>query len=401
MRNLSLFRIIFFYLAIGIAFLLIGNSFIELPFLEPMYRTAERFHVFKDLFFLITAAIIIYFSVRIYQKNHETSQLNYQKLFNGCPLPMYIMATESLKILAVNDAMIKLYGYTEAEFVKMTTLDIRPEEERPRILEFLKDCKGLSTSGTWIHLKKNGDLFYVEVTFHALPLAREDTYLVMITDIDKSLNDERKINDLLHLYETVNKATHDVIWDYDLKADKLSWMQGYDEIYGYTNNVLLNNFWAMPKVHEEDRLWVIEAFRNIVTEKQKQWFIEYRYKCADGSSKHVRDRGYMIFDANDNPVRMIGALQDIDKQKRYEEQLLNQNDQLKEIAWLNSHQVRRPLSNIMGLINLIKDPENRREDILQFVELLAQSSAELDNAVILINKQTMEDRNVDFQKDIV
>ena len=401
MKNLSLFKIIVFYLAIGIAVCLIWDCFIDLVLFKIIDKNGLKFNLFKEFFFLAAAAFTIYFSVRIYQKNNVTSQLNYQKLFNVCPLPMYIMAKGSLKILAVNQAMIKLYGYTEKEFIAMTALDIRPEEERARVKEFLELYgETVTDSGTWLHKKKSGDLFYVEVTFQTLPLSKEDTYLVMITDIDKSLSDERKLSDLLHLYETVNKATHDVIWDYDLIADKLNWMQGYDEVYGYTELIGLNNFWVMPKVYVDDRAATIASFRKILEEKQKDWFIEYRYTCANGNVKYVRDRGYMIFDKCGNPVRMIGALQDIDKQKKYEDQLLNQNEQLKEIAWLNSHQVRRPLSNIMGLINLIKDAENKREDLVEFIDLLIQSSRELDTAIILINQQTVDGKSVDFQKNV-
>lgn len=402
MRKLSLFKIIVFYLAMGAAIIFVSNSFIVLSFLKMADKTGLKFNLIKEFLFLITAAVFTYFSIRFYKKNYEDTRLNYQKIFINCPLPMYIMDRGNYKILAVNEAMCRLYGYSEQEFIRMDTFDIRPPDEHKRMLEYLERCTGGETeSGIWKHLKKNGDVFYVNVNFHTIPLLKENAYLVMITDIDKSLSDERRINDLLHLYETVNKATHDVIWDYDLLADRLNWMQGYHEIYGYKDNVGLTNFWEMPKVHGDDRPLIVAAFRKILAEKQKEWFMEYKYFCADGGVKYVRDRGYMIFDEAGEPVRMIGALQDIDKQKNYEQQLLSQNDQLKEIAWLNSHQVRRPLSNIMGLISLIKEPSNAQEEILQFVDLLAVSAKELDNAVILINRQTMEGTEIEVEKDVV
>lgn len=401
MKSLPLFKIVVFYLVIGLAVVLICSSFSD--FYRPaLFNQSESdFHLFKELFFLTTGALIIYFSVRSYQKSNETTHLNYQKLFKGCPLPMYIMTENGFRILAANEAMVKLYGYTEEEFVKLTALDIRPDSEKDRIKEFLDNYDGSRTeSGTWLHLKKNGETFYVQVTLHTLALSIEDTYLVMITDIDKSVSDERKINDLIHLYETVNKATHDVIWDYDLIADRLSWMQGYDEIYGYPSDFGADSFWEMQEIHPDNRPEAIAAYRKILSNKEKDWLIEYKYICADGSLKYVRDRGFMIFDERGEPVRMIGALQDIDKQKKYEEQLLTQNRQLKEIAWLNSHTVRRPLSNIMGLISLIKDLGNKEENILQFIELLAESSKELDNAVALINLQTAGREIAEFYKDI-
>lgn len=365
MKNLSLFKIIVFYANPGINIL--------------------------EIVFLLFSAILIYFAIRFYLKRPQNTDLNYQALFNGSPLPMYVMAKSTLKILAVNDAMTKLYGYTSNEFLTMTAFDIRPQEERKRISDFLIEYGELiNDSGVWLHKKKNGDCFYAQITFHSVPFTKQDAYMVMVVDIDKSITDEKRINDLVHLYETVNKATNDVIWDYDLVKDKLNWMQGYKEIYGYDKESSQNSFWAMKKIHPDDRSRVQLAFKVVLDQKSKDWFAEYRYLCADGTIKYVRDRGYVIFDLNGEPVRMIGALQDIDKQKKYEQQLLSQNEQLKEIAWINSHEVRRPLSNILGLISLIKDSSNKPEDVLQLIDLLSLSSEELDKAVIMVNRQTMK-----------
>jgi PAS domain S-box-containing protein len=318
---------------------------------------------------------------------------NYQQLFIGSPLPMYVMTKDTLQFLAVNDAMVKLYGYTEAEFLTMTAFDIRPEEERERVKEFLDEFgEHTNESGRWLHQKKNGDKFFVQITFHYVPSIKKGAYLVMITDIDKSLNDEKRINDLLHLYETVNKTTNDVIWDYQITTDKLTWMQGYFETFGYTKESSPNSFWAMQKIHEDDRDRVQEEFKQVLESRGKDWLSEYRYICADGAVKFVRDRGYMIFDQQAEPVRMIGALQDIDKQKRFEQQLLSQNERLKEIAWIHSHQVRRPLSNILGLIELIRAAAVEDSELAELIGLLAVSSKELDDAVILINREAMEEK---------
>jgi PAS domain S-box-containing protein len=391
MKNLSLFKIAVFYLMLGITALLIIESIIELSSISSIDIKIRKLFLYKDLLFLIVAAVIIYFSVGFYKKIHLTTELNYQQLFNGSPLPMYVMTKDTLKFLAVNDAMVKLYGYKEQEFLRMSAFDIRPKEERMRVKDFLDKFGELTNeSGRWLHQKKNGDCFYVQITFHYVPLIGQGAYLVMITDIDKSISDEKKISDLLHLYETVNKATNDVIWDYNLISDELTWMQGYFETYGYSKESSPNTFWAMQKIHPDDREHVQEAFKSVLADKRKDWSAEYRYMCADGSLKYIRDRGYVIFDAAGEPVRMIGAMQDIDKQKKFEQQLLSQNEQLKEIAWINSHQVRRPLSNILGLISLIRASAFQDDDMRQLIELLAVSSKELNDAVVLINRQTME-----------
>lgn len=400
MKNLSLLKIIVFYLSLGATALLIGHGLIDWTSIVVKHDPLLNFHVLLDLVFMVIGAVIIFFTIRFYQKNQEATELNYQRLFNTSPLPIYVMVKGSFKILSVNAAMTKLYGYTLQEFSQMTTLDIRPEEEHERIRDFMNHCGETDPeSEIWLHRKKNGECFYVKTTFHRIPLLKEGAYLVMVVDIDKSIKDEKKINDLLHLYETVSHATNDVIWDYDFVSDQLKWMQGYNETYGYPKDSSPDIFRAMQKIHPDDRFSVMESFNKIFTDKQKYFFAEYRYRCADGSFKYIRDRGYAIFDQCGEPVRMIGAMQDIDKQKKYEQQLLSQNDQLKEIAWLNSHQVRRPLSNMLALISLIKDAPGN-EDVLELIDFLAVSSKELDDAVIMINKQTMEGKAARLSEDV-
>jgi PAS domain-containing protein len=48
--------------------------------------------------------------------------------------------------------------------------------------------------------------------------------------------------------------------------------------------------------------------------KKKEWQDEYRFKCADNTYKYVLDR-VLLKDEN-SEVRMIGAIQDITKQKK-------------------------------------------------------------------------------------
>lgn len=52
----------------------------------------------------------------------------YRALFERHPLPMAVFDEETLKFLSVNEASVRTYGYSEAEFLQMTVRDIRPPE---------------------------------------------------------------------------------------------------------------------------------------------------------------------------------------------------------------------------------------------------------------------------------
>ncbi len=54
----------------------------------------------------------------------------FRLLFEGNPVPMWLFDPETLKFLAVNDAAVVHYGYDRELFLKMTLLDIVPQEDR-------------------------------------------------------------------------------------------------------------------------------------------------------------------------------------------------------------------------------------------------------------------------------
>lgn len=89
---------------------------------------------------------------------------------------------------------------------------------------------------------------------------------------------------------------------------------------------------------------------------------------------------------------LVAALSEAKKElklrKKSEEELRIKNEQLTEIAFLQSHIVRKPIANVLGIVNLInkespQDPEN--------IELILQLEfvvGELDAAVCEIVKNT-------------
>jgi PAS domain S-box-containing protein len=65
-----------------------------------------------------------------------------------------------------------------------------------------------------------------------------------------------------------------------------------------------------------------------------------------------------------------------------------QNEQLKEIAWTQSHIVRAPLSRMMGIINLFDEGIVHESEVKEFLHYLKQSGIELDEIIRDIVKKT-------------
>ena len=57
----------------------------------------------------------------------------------------------------------------------------------------------------------------------------------------------------------------------------------------------------------------------------------------------------------------------------------NQNEKLKDIAWIQSHIVRAPLTNIIGLLKIINETNAVTDE--ELLSYLNQSVEELENSI--------------------
>lgn len=123
-------------------------------------------------------------------------------------------------------------------------------------------------------------------------------------------------------YNIVSKATSDIIWDWEIEGDKIKWNKGIEEIFGYKENEIGNSStWWFKNIHPEDSIKMSVKLYSFIEQKTEKWQDQYRFKCANGSYKYVLDRGFILKDENEKVYRMIGAIQDITKQKEEEQRL--------------------------------------------------------------------------------
>lgn len=69
------------------------------------------------------------------------------------------------------------------------------------------------------------------------------------------------------------------------------------------------------------------------------------------------------------------------------------NERLKEFAFMNSHKIRRPLSNLLGLVSLLQEEGNSPEETQDLIAMTEKSALELDDIIFEINHQLREDKS--------
>jgi PAS domain S-box-containing protein len=125
-----------------------------------------------------------------------SSEQKYKLLFNQSLIPKLIFDADTLLFVEVNDAAIKQYGYSREEFLTLQILDLRPIEDRPSLLEVIEEYRDQYNAvytSMHRHMKKSGELFYVQIEAILIKLPTGVHSLVIATDMTEKLQMQQRI----------------------------------------------------------------------------------------------------------------------------------------------------------------------------------------------------------------
>ena len=124
------------------------------------------------------------------QAAERAAQANYRLMFENSPEIMFVFDPKSLRVLEVNDAAIRQYGYPRQKFLEMSLEQLWPPEDIERNRQAV--AQNLPATGILAvrHRKQNGALFDAEVRAHAIPFDGREGRLVLLTDVTERLHAE-------------------------------------------------------------------------------------------------------------------------------------------------------------------------------------------------------------------
>ena len=186
-------KIVILYLLVSISWILVSDYLVSvLSFIAD--TNSNVFQTGKGLFFVLVTGWLLRLAIKKQQRVLLRYGDQYKSLFHSNPNPLWIYDLNTLKFLEVNDAAIRIYGYSRDEFKSITILDIRPKEDGQRVK---KSVNGLSdnyhVSGHWRHIKKNGKGLTVSITSHKIQFDKRECVMVMALDITLRLQQEAKL----------------------------------------------------------------------------------------------------------------------------------------------------------------------------------------------------------------
>jgi len=123
----------------------------------------------------------------------EEGEAKFRYLFLHSPMPMWVYAVDTRRILEVNDAAVAAYGYPREEFLGLTLYDLRPAEDAERLDRYIDDKKmnGLY-AGEWRHRYRDGRIAEVDVYLHDIEFDGQAARLSLMMDVTERNRMERE-----------------------------------------------------------------------------------------------------------------------------------------------------------------------------------------------------------------
>ena len=280
--------------------------------------------------------------------------------------------------------------------------NVHPEDVE-RAEKSLNDCLQDANSNYWTEEYRylKNDKTYASVIDKGYIVRNSEKKAIRVVGALQDITEIKKNQDQLKQSQEnyKNMFTHNPtpMWTYDLKTHCFTMVNDAAlELYGYTRNeFLMLNLFSIRVKEEHEKLR--EMLKIVELQQSKKFTNEWTHLKKNGSK--------IIVDVVSHPVLIYGrrsrlvAIHDVTEKKKARQEILDQNQRLKEIAQISSHETRKPLASILGLVSIFdkKNPGSPlNKEIIQYLEI---SASELDKVIHSIVKKTWLEASASSETD--
>lgn len=308
---------------------------------------------FEDTWGRVLLSIVDITTRKQAEEELKNSHEYLEKLNNSLQEVIFRVRLPERTIDYVNHAVRNIFGYEENECLGKTTEFLYPSRQDymsfGKLLEktILEDKEALHTELSME--KKDGTLFPAEITTTFL---KEDDGITGVISILRDITRRRRVEEGLRLSETrlteAQRIAHLGNWDWDIATNELIWSDEIYRIFGLTKlntGVTYDTF--LSSVHPDDRE-LVEHSVNEALHEGRSYDINHRVVLPDGMVRIVHEKAEVSFNNKNQPVRMVGTVQDITELKRIEDELRTLSRRLVRIQEEERRNISRELHDEIG-----------------------------------------------------
>lgn len=312
------------------------------------------------------------------EKRQKESDLRYRTLVESLPLGMGIHQKGKL-VYANQYAVSLLEAANVDQLIGRSVLEFVHPKELPAVKERMKSVMmGQPIAGVrerFITLK--GKEIFVETSAHPFTFLGEPAVQLIVRDITEQTKAQEIIKKTELLFsELFNSAPMAIVFlDNKGNVDRVN--KGFEQMFGFTISELkgksLNEFIVPPNLEAEGN-----DLNTVISSDQIVRLDTTRLRRDDVPLSVIIYGVPIHFE--DETIGIFGVYVDITAQKLIEEELKVRNTELDNFVYKVSHDLRAPLSSVLGLVNLAQHPNNQ-DDPKTYLKIIGDKVNQLDNFI--------------------
>ena len=381
-----------------------GEKYWEKAVIAPVFDDKHEIINFVAIKEDITSYKLIEKDREKIEKALKANEEKFRSLFNLATDPIFISDFNG-NLLQVNDLACNLLNIECKSITKLKLQDCFNTADINRLLQSLITASKSKVLQE-LALKKDNHELILEFNASIMQIGDNSFILIIARDITDRKLAERAILQSETKFRLLVENVNAVFWMLDLESQAILYISpNFSKVYEYSVDELINgnikNYLSV--VHPEDIDFVTRTFKQGLKEDIDQ--LEFRILKNNEEVQWMQYKSYVIETPDGKPVQ-VGFCEDVTERMMISEKMQQQNIELNKInkeldqfVYRVSHNLRAPLTSILGIVNLLKVIKSEA-DKSHYIKLIETSILKLDETIHEIIDYSKNSR-IDIQSELI
>lgn len=336
--------------------------------------------------------IISYIAIKEDITEQKKLEQRFYTAFNSSPSAMSISNVDDRVIIDINISYNEMLGYDRDELIGHTVpsrgLYVN-SDERQKIIALIEKNGYVKNRELKVR-KKSGEIIDILGSFSTIEVEGRKCLLSTFTDITEQKAAEEAVKKIARQLEEVSSSIPGAVYQFMMKPDGSYFFpfisEGMKDLTGsHYQEILKDTNSAFNYIHPQDLPVIMQTILESAT-NLSPWLQFFRMMQDNDSYKWIRGNS-IPEKLSDGSILWNGTFIDVTEQKLAEESLKNNyselqktNKELDSFVYSTSHDLRAPLTSIMGIINLLETEESV-EHQKKLVDMIRTSINRLDGFI--------------------
>jgi PAS domain S-box-containing protein len=331
----------------------------------------------------------------------RASEKRFAGIFHSSPAAIGISRLKDGRFLDVNDAYLRLFGYSREEIIGRTSNELRlySSPDRSQLLLILQEQQHLQNI-EMLGRRKSGESCNLLASLQLVDLVGEQCILGILTDVTELRRAEAALEESEARYRLLSENGSDVIWLYDLGTNRFSYVSpSVERLRGFKVEEVMQQ--SMEEVLSPESYTLVADYlpKRVAAykagdESARSLSYEVFQLRKDGSLVPTEVVTTIIADDQRRVTHIQGVTRDITERKRLEAQIrqVQKLEAIGQLAGGIAHDFNNILAAIMMRLDMLKMKHTYSAELQQGLRDLdaeAHRAADLTRQLLMFSRRSV------------